>query len=214
MNEDTFDFLISYVSLGCLNNIIMESFHCFWECDRNSGCRFCIMVCMKLLADYYLLIYTQCWVLMKSLGRHGSLSLLFVMKVMVRHFLWATLVRSWPHSLLCYHGNVVDIFLCYLIDILLVSGYTSSVVAGLWPSLVKSLVLLNTAGQVVPNYKQLAYRKVGSSWTREIPASILFLKGWCTWWFDMGHYMICAAKGEVSYSQRRGGSVAGLLTVP
>jgi hypothetical protein len=53
----------------------------------------------------------------------------------------------------------VDIFLCYLIDILLVSGYTSSVVAGLWPSLVKSLVLLNTAGQVVPNYKQLAYRK-------------------------------------------------------
>jgi hypothetical protein len=30
----------------------------------------------------------------------------------------------------------------------------------------------------------------------------------------MGHYMMCAAKGEVSYSQRRGGSVAGLLTVP
>ncbi len=71
----------------------------------------------------------------------------------------------------------MDIFLCNLIDILLVSGYTSSVVAGLWPSLVKSLVLLNTAGQVVPNYKQLVYRKVGSSRTREIPASILFLKG-------------------------------------
>jgi hypothetical protein len=36
--------------------------------------------------DYYMLIYTHCWELMNSVGSHGSLSLLFVMKVMVCHF--------------------------------------------------------------------------------------------------------------------------------
>jgi hypothetical protein len=33
-----------------------------------------------------MLIYTHCWELMSSVGSHGSLSLLFVMKVMVCHF--------------------------------------------------------------------------------------------------------------------------------
>jgi pimeloyl-ACP methyl ester carboxylesterase len=40
-----------------------------------------------------------------------------------------------------------------------IGGYTTCVVAGLWPSLVRSLVLLNSAGQVVPNYTSLQYRK-------------------------------------------------------
>lgn len=40
------------------------------------------------------------------------------------------------------------------------SGFTTTVVAGLWPSLVTSLVLLNTAGKVVPDYKGLTYQKV------------------------------------------------------
>ncbi len=31
-------------------------------------------------------IYTHCWELMNLVGSHGSLSLLFVMKVMVCHF--------------------------------------------------------------------------------------------------------------------------------
>jgi len=26
-------------------NILTDSFCCFWKCDRNSGCRICIMVC-------------------------------------------------------------------------------------------------------------------------------------------------------------------------
>ncbi len=34
----------------------------------------------------YMLIYTHCWELMNSVGSHGSSSLLFVMKVMVCHF--------------------------------------------------------------------------------------------------------------------------------
>jgi len=33
-----------------------------------------------------MLIYTHCWELMNSVGSHGSLSLLFMMKVMVCHF--------------------------------------------------------------------------------------------------------------------------------
>jgi hypothetical protein len=33
-----------------------------------------------------MLIYTHCWELMNSVGSHGNLSLPFVMKVMVCHF--------------------------------------------------------------------------------------------------------------------------------
>ncbi len=36
--------------------------------------------------DYDILIDTHCWELMWSVGSHGSLSLLLMMKVMVRHF--------------------------------------------------------------------------------------------------------------------------------
>jgi hypothetical protein len=45
-----------------------------------------IMVCPSFWEDYYMLIYTHCWELMNSVGSHGSLSLLFVVKVMVCHF--------------------------------------------------------------------------------------------------------------------------------
>jgi hypothetical protein len=37
------------------------------------------------------LIYTPHWELMKSVGSHGSLSLLFVMRVMISHFVSDTL---------------------------------------------------------------------------------------------------------------------------
>jgi hypothetical protein len=47
------------------------------------------MVCPSFWEDYYMLIYTHCWELMNSVGSHGSLSLLFVMKVMVCHFVTA-----------------------------------------------------------------------------------------------------------------------------
>jgi hypothetical protein len=36
--------------------------------------------------SFSMLIYTHCWELMNSVGSHGSLSLPFVMKVMVCHF--------------------------------------------------------------------------------------------------------------------------------
>jgi uncharacterized membrane protein len=39
----------------------------------------------RILGIYYMLIYTHCWELMNSVGSHGSLSLPFIMKVMVCH---------------------------------------------------------------------------------------------------------------------------------
>jgi hypothetical protein len=39
------------------------------------------------------------------------------------------------------------------------AGYMTTIVAGLWPSLVTGLVLLNTAGRVIPDYKALTYNK-------------------------------------------------------
>jgi hypothetical protein len=44
------------------------------------------MVCPSFWEDYYMLICTQSWELMNSVGSHGSSSLPFVMKVMVCHF--------------------------------------------------------------------------------------------------------------------------------
>jgi hypothetical protein len=47
------------------------------------------MVCPSFWADY-MLIYTHYWELMNLVGSHGSLSLPFVMKVMVCHFVSAS----------------------------------------------------------------------------------------------------------------------------
>jgi hypothetical protein len=41
----------------------------------------CVMVCPKIWTDYYMLIYTQHQEEMKTVGSHGSLSLLFMMKM-------------------------------------------------------------------------------------------------------------------------------------
>ncbi len=78
-------FFISDVS-GVLANIMSESSHCFRKGNIYSGHRLCILVCPRFWEDYYMLIHTHCWELMNSVGGHGSLSLLFVLKVMVFHF--------------------------------------------------------------------------------------------------------------------------------
>jgi hypothetical protein len=61
---------------------------CIFKCsapnkgNRNSS----IMVCPSFYEDYFVLIYTHFWELVNSMGSHGSLTLPFVMKVMVSHF--------------------------------------------------------------------------------------------------------------------------------
>jgi len=44
------------------------------------------MVCPSFWEDYYMFIYTHYWELMNSMSSHGNLSLSFMMKVMVYHF--------------------------------------------------------------------------------------------------------------------------------
>ncbi len=65
---------------------------CIFKCsvpnkgNRNSRHKLCIIVCPSFWEDYSMLIYTHFGKLMNSIGSHGSLSLSFVMKVMVCHF--------------------------------------------------------------------------------------------------------------------------------
>jgi hypothetical protein len=68
-----------------LANILTESFHWFWKLDKHSGHRL-YNSSLKFWADYCLLIYTHPWELMKSLGSQGRVSWLFMLKVMVWHF--------------------------------------------------------------------------------------------------------------------------------
>ncbi len=72
--------------VAVLTNITSESSHCLWKGNRNSGRRMRILVCPSFWEDYYMFIYTHYWELMNLMGTHGSSSLLFVMKVMVCHF--------------------------------------------------------------------------------------------------------------------------------
>ncbi len=81
-----YELLVSAMPQRLLDYIMSECSHCFQKGNRNSGRRLCIMVRPSFWEDYYMLIYTHCWELMNSVGSHGSLSLLFVMKVMVCHF--------------------------------------------------------------------------------------------------------------------------------
>jgi hypothetical protein len=75
---------------------------CLWcwvrttcECQRelvkknnlaDSSIRWMCSDLSRFWAGYYILIYIHCWEMMKSGGSRGSLSLLFVMKVVVWHF--------------------------------------------------------------------------------------------------------------------------------
>jgi hypothetical protein len=55
------------------------------------------------------------------------------------------------------------------------AGYMTTTVAGLWPSLVTGLVLLNTAGRVIPDYKALTYNKVSKSSEHPLGYTLNFL---------------------------------------
>jgi hypothetical protein len=61
-------FFISFVS-SMAANIRTESSCCFWKCNSNSRGRFfCFVVCLKLCADYYRLVFILCQDLMKPVG--------------------------------------------------------------------------------------------------------------------------------------------------
>jgi hypothetical protein len=56
------------------------------------------------------------------------------------------------------------------------SGYICSITASLWPSLARSLILLNTAGSVVPSYSFIPLSEEGrTSWLSSLQARLLLL---------------------------------------
>jgi hypothetical protein len=60
---------------------------CLLEIQQKLRIRIFVNCLLELLTSVlYKFIYTYCWELMKSVGSHGSLSLPFMMKVMVCHF--------------------------------------------------------------------------------------------------------------------------------
>ncbi|PWZ14616.1 Pheophytinase, chloroplastic [Zea mays] len=57
-----------------------------------------------------------------------------------------------------------------------IGGYLCAIAAGLWPSLAKSLVLLNSAGSVVPNYSFIPLSEERrTSWISRLQAQLLLL---------------------------------------
>jgi hypothetical protein len=74
-------FLCNLIDVFVLANIMTKSSCCF--CKRNSGHRYLYNGLPEIWVDCHILIYTHCPELMKSVRSHGSLSLLFMMKVMV-----------------------------------------------------------------------------------------------------------------------------------
>ncbi|CAN6211475.1 unnamed protein product [Urochloa humidicola] len=57
-----------------------------------------------------------------------------------------------------------------------IGGYICAVAAGLWPSLAKSLVLLNSAGSIVPNYSFVPLSEGRrTSWLSRLQAQLLLL---------------------------------------
>ncbi|XP_052168120.1 uncharacterized protein LOC127784786 isoform X3 [Oryza glaberrima] len=57
-----------------------------------------------------------------------------------------------------------------------IGGYICSITASLWPSLARSLILLNTAGSVVPSYSFIPLSEEGrTSWLSSLQARLLLL---------------------------------------
>jgi hypothetical protein len=92
--------LFSYVFLVLAYNM-MESSHCFQKCDRDSAHRFCTMLFPKSGSILINLLMSTVG-LIRSVGSHGSLSTVFVMKVMVWHFVSDS------------HKVVTALFSCYI----------------------------------------------------------------------------------------------------
>lgn len=90
-------------------------FLCFVNC--------CSIWCLynglpEFCVDYDILVDTHCWELMWSVGSHGSLSLLLMMKVVVRHF-----VSDTHKVMACYHPCCVSFGLARSDNICLVRSH-------------------------------------------------------------------------------------------
>ncbi len=104
LNENTIGFLFasvnptSWLSLPIAyedSTEIRMQMYVEWFCPKVLA-DYCVLICTPHLADHLSYSWWRWW----------------------SDTLWATLIRLWPHSLLCYPQTVVKSFLCNLIDML------------------------------------------------------------------------------------------------
>jgi hypothetical protein len=96
--------LISCVS-WMVANIMTESL-LLLEAWQNCKMQIFYGALPEFFTNYFILIFSHCHKIMKLVGSHGSLSCLFIVKVMVWHFVqW--LSQGYLHSVLCCLLNVV-----------------------------------------------------------------------------------------------------------
>jgi hypothetical protein len=106
--------------------------------EIEDGDVFFVVVCSIFFsADSLVLIYIDCWELMKSVGRHGSSSTM--MKVMVWNFLSTTLILLW----LCTRSYCVSF------------GFAGTFKVLLWTfaTIMSLICFCRSVGLVVPNPK-------------------------------------------------------------
>jgi hypothetical protein len=101
LDEDNVDFFISYVFLVLAYNM-NGVFPLLSEMWQRLSTQILYNGFPKVWANSYKLIDVHCWELIRSVGSHGSLSMVFVMKVMVWHFVSDS------------HKVVTALFLCYI----------------------------------------------------------------------------------------------------
>ncbi len=83
-NEDAINFFDHIFLLSAANMTVSSCYS--WKCERKPGHRCLFNNFPGISVDYHILICTHCGEVMISMGCCGSLSLLFMMKVMVWHF--------------------------------------------------------------------------------------------------------------------------------
>ncbi|XP_068650620.1 cryptochrome DASH, chloroplastic/mitochondrial isoform X2 [Aristolochia californica] len=72
--------------------------------------------------------------------------------VMYTEYMWAELLRDFIVDVVDEPVHLVGNS---------IGGYFASIVSGCWPTLVKTLVLINTAGSIIPGYSPVQFTEVG-----------------------------------------------------
>ncbi|KAK9724490.1 hypothetical protein RND81_05G076500 [Saponaria officinalis] len=135
--------LIQYTVVGCEGPavLLVHGFGAFYEHYRDSLCS---------IADGG----NRVWALtLLGFGKSEKPNIVYT------ELMWAELLRDFIVEVVGEPAHLVGNS---------IGGYFISIVAGLWPSLVKSIVLINTAGECIPEFSSLLFSKErnisGAAW--------------------------------------------------
>lgn len=151
-------FLIQYNTMGGhgLPIVLVHGFGAFWEHYRDN---------IQDLAEEG----NRVWALtLLGFGRSEKPDVVYT------ELLWAELIRDFIVEVVGEPAILVGNS---------IGGYMVSIVSGLWPQVVKSLILLNTAGAIVPDYLSYNYLKpsgrTGITWAGA-QLLLMYLRSACT----------------------------------